>query len=76
MRVLHRPGKQGLGKAYVDGFGVALDGARRRIVQMDADWSHDPDGLPALVGALEPVAAARTARTSSSARAKPGAAAS
>jgi dolichol-phosphate mannosyltransferase len=54
IKVLHRPGKQGLGKAYVDGFRFALDAGARRIVQMDADWSHHPDRLPALVSALEP----------------------
>ncbi len=53
IRVHHRPGKQGLGKAYADGFGVALRGGAQRIVQMDADWSHDPAYLPALVGALD-----------------------
>jgi dolichol-phosphate mannosyltransferase len=53
VRVLHRPGKQGLGRAYVDGFHVALAAGAQRIVQMDADWSHDPAALPALVGALE-----------------------
>ena len=52
MRVLHRPLKQGLGKAYVDGFQVALDGGAQVVVQMDADWSHDPASLPALVAAL------------------------
>ncbi|HET7678363.1 MAG TPA: polyprenol monophosphomannose synthase [Candidatus Limnocylindrales bacterium] len=52
VRVLHRPGKQGLGRAYVDGFRVALDGGAERIVQMDADWSHDPAYLPAMVDAL------------------------
>lgn len=52
IRVRHRAGKEGLGKAYVDGFGVALEGGARRIVQMDADWSHDPKYLPSLVGAL------------------------
>jgi dolichol-phosphate mannosyltransferase len=55
MRVLHRPGKEGLGKAYVDGFRLALDAGARRVVQMDADWSHDPERLPALLAALEPV---------------------
>ena len=54
IKVLHRPGKQGLGKAYVDGFRFALHAGARRIVQMDADWSHHPDRLPALVSALEP----------------------
>ena len=54
MRVLHRPGKEGLGKAYVDGFRLALDAGARRVIQMDADWSHDPERLPALLGGLEP----------------------
>ncbi len=53
VRVLHRPGKQGLGRAYIDGFRVALDGGAGRIVQMDADWSHDPASLPALVAPLQ-----------------------
>ncbi len=53
VRVLHRPGKQGLGRAYIDGFRVALDGGAARIVQMDADWSHDPASLPALVAPLQ-----------------------
>jgi dolichol-phosphate mannosyltransferase len=49
IRVRHRPAKQGLGKAYLDGFAVALAGGATTIVQMDADWSHDPLVLPALV---------------------------
>jgi dolichol-phosphate mannosyltransferase len=52
VRVLHRPGKHGLGRAYVDGFRHALAGGAGRIVQMDADWSHDPARLPALLEAL------------------------
>ena len=48
--VLHRPSKQGLGRAYLDGFGRALDGGARFVVQMDADFSHDPAVLPALIG--------------------------
>jgi dolichol-phosphate mannosyltransferase len=52
VRVRHRKGKMGLGKAYIDGFGVALSEGALRVVQMDADWSHSPDYLPALVGAL------------------------
>jgi dolichol-phosphate mannosyltransferase len=47
--VHHRPGKAGLGRAYLDGFRVALEGGARSLVQMDADWSHDPAVLPALV---------------------------
>ncbi len=49
VRVHHRPGKAGLGRAYLDGFRVALDGGARSLVQMDADWSHDPAVLPSLV---------------------------
>ena len=53
IEVLHRSDKEGLGKAYVDGFQVALEGGAVRVVQMDADWSHSPDYLPALMGALD-----------------------
>ena len=53
VRVRHRAGKQGLGRAYLDGFRVALDGGAVAIVQMDADWSHDPAVLPALIGPIE-----------------------
>jgi dolichol-phosphate mannosyltransferase len=52
IRVHHRPGKQGLGKAYIDGFRIALAGGAGRVVQMDADWSHDPEYLPAMVDGL------------------------
>jgi dolichol-phosphate mannosyltransferase len=52
IRVRHRPGKAGLGRAYLDGFRVALDDGATTIVQMDADWSHDPASLPALVGPI------------------------
>jgi dolichol-phosphate mannosyltransferase len=53
VRVRHRTAKQGLGKAYLDGFRVALAGGAVRIVQMDADFSHDPAVLPDLIGPLE-----------------------
>jgi dolichol-phosphate mannosyltransferase len=52
VRVRHRARKQGLGRAYVEGFRVALEGGAERIVQMDADWSHDPGYLPPLVDRL------------------------
>ena len=52
VRVVHRPTKQGLGKAYVAGFHAALDAGAAHVVQMDADWSHDPAYLPKLVDAL------------------------
>ena len=50
VRVLHRPSKQGLGRAYLDGFVVALEGGATTVVQMDADFSHDPADLPGLIG--------------------------
>jgi dolichol-phosphate mannosyltransferase len=49
VRVRHRPAKQGLGKAYLDGFEIALAGGATIVVQMDADWSHDPETLPSLI---------------------------
>jgi dolichol-phosphate mannosyltransferase len=49
VRVRHRPGKQGLGRAYLDGFRDALAAGAGVIVQMDADWSHDPAALPSLI---------------------------
>jgi dolichol-phosphate mannosyltransferase len=52
VRVRHRPGKAGLGRAYLDGFRVALDGGATSLVQMDADWSHDPAVLPALLAPI------------------------
>ena len=51
VKVLHRPGKQGLGPAYIDGFRQALAGGAGLIVQMDADFSHDPAYLPRLIAA-------------------------
>jgi dolichol-phosphate mannosyltransferase len=50
VRVRHRPAKQGLGRAYLDGFEIALAGGAAIVVQMDADWSHDPAALPGLIG--------------------------
>jgi dolichol-phosphate mannosyltransferase len=52
VRVRHRPGKAGLGRAYLDGFRIALDGGATSLVQMDADWSHDPAVLPALLAPI------------------------
>jgi dolichol-phosphate mannosyltransferase len=51
--VLHRPGKQGLGRAYVAGFRVALERGYDVVVEMDADGSHPASALPALVAALD-----------------------
>ena len=49
-RVMHRAAKQGLGRAYLEGFAQALEGGAEVVVQMDADFSHDPAALPGLVG--------------------------
>lgn len=53
VQVLHRAGKEGLGRAYIDGFRWALAHARdyTHILQMDADFSHDPKYLPQLLDA-------------------------
>ena len=51
--VLHRERKEGLGPAYLAGFRVALDGGAERIIEMDADFSHDPSFLPRLIEATE-----------------------
>jgi dolichol-phosphate mannosyltransferase len=52
VRVRHRPAKAGLGRAYLDGFRVALDGGATSLIQMDADWSHDPAVLPSLLAPI------------------------
>ena len=52
IRVLHRSGKEGLGAAYVAGFTLALQRPYRVLVEMDADGSHPPEDLPALLEAL------------------------
>jgi dolichol-phosphate mannosyltransferase len=51
--VLHRPGKGGLGAAYIAGFRWALDRGYAAMVEMDADGSHEPSDLPRLLSALE-----------------------
>jgi dolichol-phosphate mannosyltransferase len=55
VEVLHRPGKSGLGHAYLAGFQRALAGGAELVVEMDADFSHDPRYLGSLL------ATARTA---------------
>ncbi len=51
--VLHRPGKMGLRSAYLNGFQKILDGDSQAIVQMDADFSHDPTALVSMASLLE-----------------------
>jgi dolichol-phosphate mannosyltransferase len=53
MSVLHRAAKEGLGVAYRDGFRWVLERPETRaVVQMDADFSHDPSDLPRLLAPL------------------------
>jgi dolichol-phosphate mannosyltransferase len=53
LSVLHRPKREGLGAAYLAGFVWALATDADRIVEMDCDFSHDPDDLPRLLAATE-----------------------
>lgn len=50
--VLHRPGKEGLGAAYREGFRWGLDQGYDVIIQMDCDFSHDPAMIPQLLEAV------------------------
>jgi len=52
IHILNRPGKMGLGTAYVDGFRYALERGYDYVFEMDADFSHDPDSLPAFLEAI------------------------
>lgn len=53
IEVLHRPGKMGLRSAYLNGFQKILDSDSQAIVQMDADFSHDPVALTEMAKLLE-----------------------
>jgi dolichol-phosphate mannosyltransferase len=53
VEVLHRAGKSGLGSAYREGFGHAMNQGAELMIEMDADFSHDPHYLPALIGAVD-----------------------
>lgn len=50
--VVHRQGKEGLGRAYVDGMTRAVEVGAEFVVQMDADLSHGPEYLPGMLGTL------------------------
>jgi dolichol-phosphate mannosyltransferase len=52
LTVLHRAGKQGLGRAYVDGMTHAIEAGAEFVVQMDSDLSHSPQYLPQMLGTL------------------------
>jgi dolichol-phosphate mannosyltransferase len=51
VEVLHRERKEGLGRAYLAGFRVALDRGAELVLEMDSDFSHDPADLPRLIAA-------------------------
>jgi dolichol-phosphate mannosyltransferase len=53
VRVLHRAGKEGLGRAYLAGFAWALDRDYGLVLEMDCDFSHDPSYLPGMLAAAE-----------------------
>jgi dolichol-phosphate mannosyltransferase len=53
VEVLHRAGKQGLGRAYLAGFARALESGAELLMEMDCDFSHDPADLPRLIRAAD-----------------------
>jgi dolichol-phosphate mannosyltransferase len=53
VHVLHRPGKEGLGRAYCAGFKWALERDYEFIFEMDGDFSHNPEDIPAFLKAAE-----------------------
>jgi len=53
LEVLHRAGKEGLGRAYLAGFDHALAAGAGFVLEMDADFSHDPADIPRLIAAAE-----------------------
>src|SRR6266498_6165812 len=53
VKVLHRPGKLGLGTAYIAGFKYAIEHGYDAAFEMDADFSHDPKYLPDFLQAIE-----------------------
>ncbi len=53
VHLLSRPQKSGLGRAYIAGFQYALDNGADAVVQMDADFSHNPADIPRLLAELE-----------------------
>ena len=53
VKALHRPRKMGLGTAYIAGFTQGLDAGYDAVMEMDADFSHNPSYVPALIRASE-----------------------
>jgi len=52
LAVLHRAGKEGLGKAYLAGFARALEGGADLVLQMDCDFSHQPKYIPGMLAKI------------------------
>lgn len=52
IKILKRPGKMGLGTAYIAGFKYAIDHNYDLVFEMDADFSHDPNDIPAFLEAI------------------------
>jgi dolichol-phosphate mannosyltransferase len=53
LEVLHRPRKEGIGRAYLDGFALALESEAQLVLEMDCDFSHAPEDVPRLIAACE-----------------------
>jgi dolichol-phosphate mannosyltransferase len=53
VHVIHRPGKMGLGTAYITGFRHALEDGTDYVIQMDADFSHSPSYLPLFLDKIQ-----------------------
>jgi dolichol-phosphate mannosyltransferase len=53
VEVLHRPGKAGLGPAYIAGFKRALAAGAELVLEIDCDFSHDPKDVPRLIASCE-----------------------
>ena len=53
VEVLHRPGKAGLGPAYIAGFRRALAAGAELLLEIDCDFSHDPKDVPRLIASCE-----------------------
>jgi dolichol-phosphate mannosyltransferase len=53
VKVKHRAGKLGLGTAYLEGFRAGLEGGYEKLIEMDADFSHDPRYLPEMLRRID-----------------------
>ncbi|HEX4342242.1 MAG TPA: polyprenol monophosphomannose synthase [Verrucomicrobiae bacterium] len=53
VHVLHQPGKNGLGPAYISGFKWALEHGYEFVFEMDCDFSHNPDDIPIFIDAAK-----------------------